>query len=65
MKQSYVIELMGESPDGWRSAVQNAISEASKSFDNINGVEITSFKADVDNGRLVGYKANMKIAYSD
>lgn len=65
MHHSFVIELSGESPDSWRSAVQSAITEASKSFDNITGVEITSLKAKVEHGRLTGYKANMKISYSD
>lgn len=65
MKHSYVIELTGESPDGWRSAVKNAVARASEDFDNITGVEITSFQADVQQGELVGYKANMKISYSE
>ncbi|MTI79371.1 MAG: dodecin domain-containing protein [Firmicutes bacterium] len=64
MNQHYVIELAGQSPDSWRSAVQNAINEASKSFDNIDEVEITNLKAKVRNGDLVGYSANMKISYS-
>ncbi|MBM7854692.1 flavin-binding protein dodecin [Desulfohalotomaculum tongense] len=63
MKQAYIIELTGESPDSWRLAVQNAITEAGKSFDNITGVEITSLKAKVENGKLVRYSANMKITY--
>ncbi|MBO8138549.1 MAG: dodecin domain-containing protein [Desulfotomaculum sp.] len=62
--QQYVIEITGKSPDSWRMAVQNAINEASKSFDNITEVEILNLKAKVHNGELVGYKANMKIFYS-
>ncbi|MGI6491733.1 MAG: dodecin family protein [Pelotomaculum sp.] len=59
-----VSELVGESPDGWKSAVQAAISEASKSVDNIVGVEIINLTANVENGRLVEYKANVKIAHT-
>jgi flavin-binding protein dodecin len=47
-----VSELVGESPDGWKSAVQAAISEASKSVDNIVGVEIINLTANVENGHL-------------
>ena len=64
MKNSFVIEAIGESPESWRSAVQNAISEAGKSLDNITDVEIVNFKAKVENGQLVGYQANTKIFYS-
>lgn len=65
MKHSYVIELTGESPTGWSSAVRNAVAQASADFDNITEVEITGFKADVRDGNLVTYKANMKITYSE
>jgi len=60
-----VSELVGESPDSWKGAVQSAISEASRTVKNIVAVEIVNFTANVDNGRLVEYKANVKIAHTD
>lgn len=60
-----VSELVGESPDSWKGAVQSAISEASRSVRNIVAVEIVNFTANVENGRLVEYKANVKIAHTD
>jgi len=63
MQNLFAIEVTGESPESWRSAVQNAVSEASKSLDNISGVEITKLKANVENGQLVGYQVNAKIFY--
>jgi len=62
--QVIVSELVGESPNGWKSAVQSAISEASKTIDNIVGVEIINLTANVENGRIVEYKANVKIAHT-
>ncbi len=59
--QMYVTELIGESKKGWRSAVQNAITEAFESLDDITGVEITGLKADVVDGNLVNFQAKMKI----
>ncbi len=64
MGQLFVVEYVGESTDGWRSAVQNAVSEAHKSFDNITGLEITGFKADVVDGKLANFQAKVKI-YSE
>jgi len=58
-----VMEMVGESADGWRSAVQSAINEASKSTSNIVGVEVVNFTANVENGKVVEYKANLKIAH--
>jgi flavin-binding protein dodecin len=60
-----VSELVGESPDSWKGAVQTAISEASRTVKNIVAVEIVNFTANVENGRLVEYKANVKIAHTD
>lgn len=60
-----VIELVGESPDSWKAAVQEAVNDASRTMPNITGVEIYNLTANVDRGRLVEYKANVKIAYTD
>lgn len=58
-----VTEMVGESPAGWKDAVQSAITEASRSMSEIVGVEVVNFTAHVENGRVVGYKANLKIAH--
>lgn len=60
-----VIELVGESHTGWKDAVQSAVNEASRTIPNINGVEVYNLTANVENGRLAEYKANVKIAYAE
>jgi len=60
-----VSELVGGSTDSWKGAVQSAITEASKTMKNIVAVEIVNFTANVEDGRLVEYKANVKIAHTD
>lgn len=60
-----VVEMIGESQTSWKSAVQNAVKEASKRFDNITGVEVYNLTADVVEGDLVDFKANVKIAYTE
>ena len=60
-----VMELVGESADNWKDAVQLAVREASRTCDNITGVEVSNLTANVEDGRLVEYKANVKIAYTD
>ena len=59
-----VVELVGESPDNWTDAVQAAVAEASKTIPNITGVEVYNLTANVRDGQLVEYKANVKIAYA-
>ncbi|MEW6726393.1 dodecin family protein [Desulforudis sp. 1088] len=61
--QVKVAELIGESNESWTDAVQSAVAEASKKLGNITGVEVVNFTADVKDGKVIDYKANMKIAY--
>jgi len=58
-----VIELVGESTKDWTDAVSNAVAEACKTLDNVSGVEVYNLTANVDNGRIVEWKANVKIAF--
>ncbi len=58
-----VIELVGTSRQNWTDAVDNAVMEASKTVDDILGVEVTNFTANIDNGRIAEYKADVKIAF--
>jgi dodecin len=58
-----VIELVGESSSGWEDAVKNAVFDASKTVDNITGVEIYNMTANVDNGKISEYKVNVKVAF--
>lgn len=58
-----VIELVGTSRQNWTDAVDNAVIEASKTLDDILGVEVTNFTANIDNGRIAEYRADVKIAF--
>lgn len=58
-----VLELVGESLTSWQDAAQNAVVEAAKTIDNITGVEVYNMTANVEGGRIVEYKANVKVAF--
>ena len=58
-----VIELVGSSHHNWTDAVDNAVSEASKTIDNILGIEVTNFTANVNDGHIVEYRADVKLAF--
>lgn len=60
-----VVEVIGESNTGWKDAVKNAVKDAAQKFNNVTGVEVYNLTADVVNGDLVDYKANVKIAYTE
>ncbi|EGO63651.1 dodecin family protein [Acetonema longum] len=58
-----VIELVGTSRHNWTDAVENAVVEAGKTLDDIAGVEVTNFTANIGESRITEYKANVKIAF--
>lgn len=60
----FVIEVLDESSESWRDAVQNAVSEAGKNLDHITSVELINLKANVEQGQLVGYQVNTKVFYA-
>lgn len=58
-----VIELVGSSHHNWTDAVDNAVREAAKTVQYITGVEVTNFTANIENGEIVEYRANVKLAF--
>jgi len=58
-----VVELVGVSPNSWDEAVRDAVSTAAKTIDHITGAEVVNITADVEDGRITGYKANVKVAF--
>lgn len=60
-----VLELVGQSRRDWQDAAQQAVMEASKKVPNISGVEVLNWTANVKDGQIVEYKANVKVAYLD
>lgn len=58
-----VIELVGESSTSWQDAMEGAVREATRTIDNITGVEVTNWTASVNNGKVTEYKVDVKIAF--
>ncbi len=58
-----VIELVGASTESWPKAVEEAVSKAGESLRNIHGVDVTGFKAQVKDGKITEYRADVKIAF--
>lgn len=59
-----VVELVGDSENSWDEAVANAVADAARTVDNITGVEVYNLTANVEDGRVTEYKANVKVAFA-
>ncbi len=63
MQVAKVIELVGQSNEGWEDAVKKAVKNAAKTVDNITAVEVANLTANIDKGEIVEYKANVRLAF--
>ncbi|HHZ20212.1 MAG TPA: dodecin domain-containing protein [Firmicutes bacterium] len=58
-----VVELVADSPYGWQDAVEQAVSRAAETIDNISGIEVKNFTASVKDGKVTEYKADLHLAF--
>ncbi|ELY65959.1 MULTISPECIES: dodecin family protein [Natronococcus] len=58
-----VIRVMGTSDESWEDAAHEAFREASQSVDDISGVNVEKWTADVEDGEIIEYKVTTEIAF--
>jgi hypothetical protein len=58
-----IIKVLGTSEEGWEQAAQEAVDQASKTIDDIHGVEVEDWTANVEDGEITEYKATVEIAF--
>jgi flavin-binding protein dodecin len=59
-----IVEVIGISSKSFDDAVNQAVKKASKSVKGISGVEVVKHSAKVEAGKIVQYKANVKLAFA-
>ena len=58
-----VIEILGNSKESFEDAVQNIVSEASKTIKDIKSVYIQDMQVTVENNQISEYRVNAKICF--
>lgn len=58
-----IIELVGESDQSWEDAVNHAVTEAAKTIQHIQGVEVLNMTAIVENGKVTKYRADCHVSF--
>lgn len=58
-----VIEVLGNSKENFEDAIQNVITEASKTVKNIKSVYIKDMQVTVDNNKIVEYRVTTKVCF--
>jgi flavin-binding protein dodecin len=58
-----VIEILAESSKSWEDAAQTAVTEASKTINNIRSVNVKNMYAEVSGGKITSWRLNCKISF--
>ena len=58
-----IIKVLGTADESWEDASREAVATASETVDDIHGVEVEDWTADVENGEITNYKATVEIAF--
>lgn len=63
MSVAKITEISATSEKSFDDAVQQGIERASKTLDRITGAWVNEQKVDVENGKVVRYRVNMKVTF--
>lgn len=58
-----IIKVLGTSEDSWQQAAEEAVIEANETVEDIHGIEVEDWTANVENGEIQEYKATVEIAF--
>jgi flavin-binding protein dodecin len=58
-----IVEIVGSSPQSTDAAIQNAISRAGKTLENINWFEVTETRGHIENGKIAHFQVRLKIGF--
>jgi hypothetical protein len=58
-----IIKVLGTSTESWEDAAAEAVDRASETIDDIHGVEVEDWTANVTDGGITEYKATVEVAF--
>lgn len=58
-----VIKVMGTSEESWEDAAEEAFRNANQTIDDISGIEVESWTAQVEDDEITEYRATAEIAF--
>ena len=58
-----LVELLGESEQGWEDASRKVVEEATRTLRGVTSVYIKEFQATVENDRVKNFRVNAKVSF--
>lgn len=63
MSVARVTELTASSKKSFQDALEKGVARAAKTLKNVKGAWIQEQKVDIEDGRIVAYRINMKVTF--
>ena len=63
MSVAKVIEISANSSESFEDAIRQGIERAERSVRNVRGAWIAQQKVDIENGRIVDYRVDLKVTF--
>ncbi|PSP55676.1 hypothetical protein BRC82_03570 [Halobacteriales archaeon QS_1_67_19] len=58
-----IVKVTGTAEESWQAAAEEAFREANETIDDISGIEVEDWTAQVENDEIVEYRATVEIAF--
>lgn len=58
-----VVKVMGTSEESWQDAAEEAYREASRTIEDISGIDVEDWTAHVEDGEITEYRATVEVAF--
>lgn len=63
MSVAKITEISSSSSKGFKDAIERGITRANKTLKGIKGAWINEMKVDVEDGRIVAYRVDMRVTF--
>lgn len=63
MPVAKVTEITSSSTESFKDAVEQGIERASKTLDEVKGAWVNEMKVEVEGGKIVAYRVNLKVTF--
>lgn len=58
-----IIKVLGTSNESWTDAANEAVRKATRTIDDVHGVEVEDWTAQVEDGEVSEYRSTVEIAF--
>ena len=58
-----IVHLVGQSPESFAKAADNAVAEAARSIRNIKSFQVDQLSGEVTDGKVANFRASVQIAF--